>query len=353
MSALAFASLAHAQTTPAKENEKPAAASPKAEAKPAIPSREAAFATEATVIATGLSFAEGPLLLAAGKDAAASPARLLMCDLGGDALFSTTQLTTTQTPATVEKLLAPSGRAAGATLDNEGHLLLARFSGSIARSSKPLASLTKDEAITLEEVVASAEPMGGGAPVKLGRCNDLIVTPWGDIFFTDFGGRANKDDPQAKVSKGLFRLTSVDGKQTAICVDDQYKAANGLAFDASRNTLYVADFGASLVIAYTLNKDAPVPTSRRVFADLSTMRHAGGGQVDGMKVDAATGNLLTTGPGGIWAIAPDGTLLSLLPIRGASNIAIGEGRTIYITAGADVLTAELGVAKDPAMPARK
>jgi gluconolactonase len=107
------------------------------------------------------------------------------------------------------------------------------------------------------------------------------------------------------------------------------------------------------VIAYTLNKDAPVPTSRRVFADLSTMRHAGGGQVDGMKVDAATGNLLTTGPGGIWAIAPDGTLLSLLPIRGASNIAIGEGRTIYITAGADVLTAELGVAKDPAMPARK
>jgi sugar lactone lactonase YvrE len=131
-----------------------------------------------------------------------------MCDLGGDALFSTTQLTTTQTPATVEKLLAPSGRAAGATLDNEGHLLLARFSGSIARSSKPLASLTKDEAITLEEVVASAEPMGGGAPVKLGRCNDLIVTPWGDIFFTDFGGRANKDELMASKPQSALMIST-------------------------------------------------------------------------------------------------------------------------------------------------
>lgn len=332
-------------TTPAKQPtkqvENPADKQP-------LPSREAAFMTEATVIATGLKFAEGPLLVAATKDAGPM---LLICDLGGNALMKVTQLAEAASPEKAQELLSPSGSAAGSTLDAKGRLLLARFNGSIARSTKPLAELAKDEAIVLEDLVSNATPLNAAEksePMKLGRCNDIVVTPWGDAYFTDFGGRANKDDKNAKASKGLFRLTSKDSTHAATCVDDAFKAANGIAYDAKTNTLYVADYGATLVYAYDLSPDSPVPSNRRVFADLSTMKHAGGGMVDGMKVDSSTGNLLTTGPGGIWCIKPNGknagTFVALLPVKAASNIAIGTGREIFITAGDQVLRAELNAA---------
>jgi sugar lactone lactonase YvrE len=55
------------------------------------------------------------------------------------------------------------------------------------------------------------------------------------------------------------------------------------------------------------------------------------------------GTILSTGPGAIYAISPDGKILGMLPIEGASNLAVGgaDGRTLLITAGGQVMAARL------------
>jgi gluconolactonase len=244
-------------------------------------------------------------------------------------------------------------------------LLLARFSGDIARSAQPVSATADAAAPEMSPLVASAlqlavateasdqasdktsnktsnktsdKPADASTAIKLGRCNDLVVLPWGDIAFTDFGSR-----DKAAPSKGLFLLRREAGAEArATCVDPEFKAANGLAFDAARGVLYVADYGAAQIIAYDLGDASRTPTNRRIFAGLADARrqHKLQGMVDGMKVDPATGNLLTTGPGGIWVLSPDGERLALLPIEGASNLAI-DGKVVYITAGTGVWRAEL------------
>lgn len=323
-------------------------------APPALPSWESMFTGLPNQLATGLRFAEGPLVL---RDADGQASALLICDLGAGALFRVSPMAIADQPHEAKKWLEASGAAAGAALDAEGHLLLARFSGDIARSVQPVSAAADAAAPELSPLVASAlphaaateasdqasdqasdKPADASTAIKLGRCNDLVVLPWGDIAFTDFGSR-----DKAAPSKGLFLLRREAGaEEQATCVDPEFKAANGLAFDAARGVLYVADYGAAQIIAYDLSDANRTPTNRRIFAGLADARrqHKLQGMVDGMKVDPATGNLLTTGPGGIWVLSPDGERLALLPVEGASNLAI-DGKVVYITAGTGVWRAEL------------
>ena len=74
----------------------------------------------------------------------------------------------------------------------------------------------------------------------------------------------------------------------------------------------------------------------RVFAQFDESQ--GVGRPDGMKVDTE-GHLYTTGPGGLWILAPDGTILAQLrfPERTA-NCAWGDPdrRSLYVTASTSV-----------------
>jgi sugar lactone lactonase YvrE len=333
-----------------------------------LPGWESQFVAPATQLATGLRFAEGPLVL---RDASGTHAALLVCDLGGSSLHTVAPLPPAEPPLDKPlpsiKWLDQSQAAAGAALDAQGHLLLARFAGDIARSDAPLDWSEGAAPPVMRPIVESAQPIATGEQasesVKLGRCNDLVVLPWGDVLFTDFGSR-----DKAKPSKGLFvaKVTSEDAGDAlaasatgfvAQCIDSDYKAANGLAFDAVRGVLYVADYGAAQVIAYDLSDADRTPSNRRVFANFADVRqsHKLQGMVDGMKVDDATGNLLTTGPGGVWVLSSAGQRLALLPLEGASNLAIGGGvtaegkvgvRDVFITAGTGVWRAQLKALAD-------
>jgi gluconolactonase len=85
-------------------------------------------------------------------------------------------------------------------------------------------------------------------------------------------------------------------------------------------------------------------TNRRVFVDMTADKRPG--TPDGMKVDER-GNLYTTGPAGIWVVAPDGKHLGILTFPEApANLAFGDadGKTLYVTARTSLYRIRLNVA---------
>jgi gluconolactonase len=130
---------------------------------------------------------------------------------------------------------------------------------------------------------------------------------------------------------GVFRLGK-DGKLTLLTKD--MTRPNGIALSPDEKTLYVAqsDPKAAIWMAYPLNSDGTIGTSR-VFADVTPMMGKMPGSPDGMKVDTQ-GNLFASGPGGIHVYSPDGKRLGRIDTGEASaNVAWGDdGSTLYITA---------------------
>lgn len=280
--------------------------------------------TPATVTDT-LTFAEGPLW---------HDGRLFVCDLAGDTVYTISPREVD--PATPEKeawsapveFRKPSSRAAGSAVDANGRLLLAHFAGSVTRTEK-------DGTVT---TIASEVPVGGEQR-PLARCNDLAVHADGTIFFTDFGKKGSE-------SKGLF---CIKPEGTVAQLDADFGAANGVALAPDGKTLYVADYGKNQVIAMDVGAAGTV-SNRRVFVDLSADKSPG--RCDGLKVHPL-GRVFTTGPGGIWVIAADGTPITRLEIEGgASNLCFGgpTGNSVFITTGSRVLSVELATVLAPTSP---
>jgi gluconolactonase len=257
-------------------------------------------AAELTLVADGCTFTEGPLW---------REAKLFFCDLAGDAIY------TVVPGGKKEVFRKPASRPAGLATDPQGRLLTAHFAGLVTRTEK-------------DGTVATIAEKAGEE--KLAKCNDLAVRPDGVIYFTDFGGRNSK-------SKGLFRI---DAAGAVSSLDADYQAANGVALSPDHKTLYVNDYGKQLVIAYDVGADGGV-SNRRVFADFS--KETAEGRCDGIKV-APDGRVITTAPGGVWVLTPDGKRVTLLQhAEGASNVALGgeDGRTLFITRADCVWSARL------------
>jgi gluconolactonase len=250
--------------------------------------------------ATGFRFAEGPLWMGD---------RLLVCDLGGDAMY------TIQPGKEKEVYRQPSDSAAGAARDMKGRLYVTHFRGKLTRQEKG------------KEAEVVAEACGD---VKFNRLNDVAIRSDGVVYFTDFGG------PDG--SKGLFMYKEgKDGKGAVTLLDADYAQANGVCLSPSENVLYVAEMGKNRIKSYTIKPDGTLSDSR-VFADLSSYKARG--RTDGLKCDPV-GNVWTTGPGGVFILGGLGDVLGHLAVSPApSNLAFGgpEGHTLFITAGTKVLS---------------
>ncbi len=258
--------------------------------------------TEPQIVASGLEFAEGPLWW---------NNRLLVCDLGDDTMY--TVVPQDGAEAELVEFRKPSDRAAGAALDIDGNLIAAHFAGHLTRTA------------TDGTVQIIADRRGDA---KFGKCNDLVCHPSGVIFFTDFGG---------KNSKGVFALAK-DGVVSQVA--DDYYAANGVALSPDHRRLYAADYGNWNIKGYDVDADGNATNGRDI---ISLKGETGKGRVDGLKV-APSGHILSTGPGGIWVITPEGEKHSRLAIAdGASNLALGgpDGKTVFITSGKTVLSVKL------------
>ena len=114
---------------------------------------------------------------------------------------------------------------------------------------------------------------------------------------------------------------------------------NGLAFSPDQRWLYVAnsDPAAAQWWRFAVQADGSLATGE-LFADATDAVSSQPGLPDGLKV-LPSGQILATGPGGIWVFSASGQQLGLLQLPvAAANLALSEDRQyLYITASSYLL----------------
>ncbi len=167
---------------------------------------------------------------------------------------------------------------------------------------------------------------------RLNSPNDLVFKSNGDLYFTDppFGLPGTFDDPNKELEyQGIYRFSK---KGTLTLLSKELTGPNGIVFSPDERQLYVSDPILSGWFVFDVKEDGSL-ANKRVLLDGRSLVKNGPGGPDGMKVDRR-GNIFGAGPGGLYIIAPDASILGRfhfgVPV---GNCAWGEdGSTLFITA---------------------
>lgn len=168
---------------------------------------------------------------------------------------------------------------------------------------------------------------------RLNGPNDLVVKSDGSIYFSDMGsqlrGGAAKSPDREIDFQGAFRLKP-DGTLQVI----SRTLTNGVAFSPDEKHFYTTGAGGGIT-RHDVQADGSIANGAlNVDMRNQTLK----GNADGVRVDRY-GYLFSSGPGGVWISAPDGTHIGTIytPDRNASenttSVAFGDsdGRGLYIT----------------------
>ena len=242
----------------------------------------------------------------------------------------------------------PESGSNGMTLDAQGRLTAA---GHAQRDVYRLESLSPTAQIT---ILAD-----GYQGKKLNSPNDLVYRSDGSLYFTDppYGLRTQKDTDAEKELKvnGVYRIpdalkqksdTQSARSELQLLISDLPRP-NGIAFSPDEKFLYVNNSEPKKIwMRYRVQPDGSL-TDAKLFYDATS--DARPGAPDGMKVDE-TGNVYSTGPGGIWIFSPKGKPLGtiVMPEKSA-NVAWGgpDRKTLYITASTSIYRIHLMIAGAP------
>jgi gluconolactonase len=204
----------------------------------------------------------------------------------------------------------------GLALDPQGRLVIATFAGRSIDRIEPNGTRT-----------VLADSYDGK---RFNGTNDVVVKKDGAIYFTDMFGSlrlGDKDPALGLPYQAVFMLR--DGKVTRLT--DDIPATNGLAFSPDETVFYANGSRNKYIRRYDVKPDGTLANSRMLI-DMSG--DPAPGITDGMKVDSK-GNIYSTGPGGIWVIAPDGKHLGTIRTpETITNLAFGDAdkKTLYLTA---------------------
>jgi sugar lactone lactonase YvrE len=233
-------------------------------------------------IASGFRWAEGPVWLPDQQV-------LRFSDVVGNTIYQWDETNGTGV------FRQPSGMANGNTIDSQGRLL------TCEHATRRVTRTEKDGT-----VVSIASHYSGK---QLNSPNDIVVRSDGTIYFTDppFGLNDTWGVPgtQQLDFQGVFRITR-EGELHLEAKD--IKTPNGLALSPNEQKLYVADTEKQQILVFSVSPDGSL-RDERIFTRLD--ESLGYGWPDGLKTDVL-GNVYTTGPGGIWIIADDGTALGVI-----------------------------------------
>ena len=174
---------------------------------------------------------------------------------------------------------------------------------------------------------------------RLNSPNDVIVTPNGEVYFTDPPWSVAREDRELQV-RGVYRVDP-DGQVTL--VSGKQRFPNGLALSPDGRLLYVSNSvppAEQCIYVYDRQPDGSLGPGRRFAAMLSEAEEEG--VPDGMKVDAM-GNIFCTGPGGIWVFRPGGELMGkIVAPEIPANCAFSRtGETLYLTARTSLYAADV------------
>lgn len=283
-------------------------------------------------IATGLTWAEGPLWIEAKK-------MLLCSDVKMDKIYKWTE------EDGLSVYIEPSGFTGDTTdsrekgsngliLNSNGELVMCQHGNrQIAKMRSSLDAPASD----FVTVVDNYEDKKFNSP------NDLIYDSKGNLYFTDppFGlSEAMMDDPKKELDyQGIFKYTT-DGR--LILMSSEVSRPNGLALSPNEKRLYVAntDEREAQWLSFDVMTDTLI--NKVVIHDATALIGKEVGFPDGVKVDS-NGNIFTAGPGGIWVFSDTFELLGKIKSGyWSSNCNFnGDYSTLYITADDHLLRVNL------------
>jgi sugar lactone lactonase YvrE len=165
---------------------------------------------------------------------------------------------------------------------------------------------------------------------KLNAPNDVVTHSNGDIYFTNPEGRISGDEAEIGYS-GVYRA-STNGETSEVCAG--MNLPNGLAFSPDESLLYVSNTRPDpKLYVYEMQPDGAA-VNGRTFAEMPLINgDEKNGVPDGLKVDSQ-GKIFCTGPGGIWVWEQSGGLLGVMKFpEVTTNLAWGDSdlRTMYVT----------------------
>lgn len=262
------------------------------------------------VVATGLGVPEGPFVHADGSVTFTEQVRGRISRWDGRGGAEVVAVTGG----------APNSHVAGP----DGVLHVCQNGGVVGawRSPDPLTPalqlVTADGSVHLLATTAAGEPLR--AP------NDLVLTPAGDVLFTDPG---HPFDPVVRGAPGrLLRLPAGGTGDAELLLEVGATYCNGLALEPGGSLVWVESYGRHVC---RLAGGYDRPGAARV--ELATLPE--GHVPDGLAV-AADGRLFvaTCGSHGVTVVAPDGEVLDHLLLDGdanATNCAFDAEGALWVT----------------------
>jgi gluconolactonase len=260
---------------------------------------------DGTLLASGLGFPEGPVVMPDGS--------IVICDGNTGELLRWAD-------GAMSRFADTGGSPWGAILGSDGAIYLTQggnVPGAPDQSAVPGIQRVRADG-TVEQLSSSlaGHPLAGP--------NDLAFGPDGRLWFTDSGTEG--DDRYAEQQPGrLYVLDSSGGGELVIERPGVYP--NGIAFDAQGRLYWTESMGHRVCRL----EDGKATT----FAQLSD-----GHVPDGMAF-AADGRLFvcTTISGGLTVLSPNGDVLEEITIGECATNCIFDGPTLWVTA---TKVAELG-----------
>lgn len=278
-----------------------------------------------TVIAKGLAFPEGPIVLSDGS--------LLVVEI------SSGKLTKILSNGLVEVVCELGGGPNGAAIGPDGKVYICNNGGfewvpaydSLVPGG-PAANYTGGSIQTVDLQTGHCETIYTHCgDVLLKAPNDIVFDRSGGFWFTDYGQRRLRSE-----DIGSVFYARADGSE----ITEQIfpiSHANGIALSPDETALYVAETIEGRVRKYDIKSPGVAIVPEGLFNPESVIYGAPGFDLfDSMAVEE-NGNLCvaTLPRGGITVISPDGALIEFvkLPDSGVTNIAFGgdDMRTAYIT----------------------
>ena len=139
--------------------------------------------------------------------------------------------------------------------------------------------------------------------IPINGSNDVIVDSKGRIYFSDPIPSPPRELPEPKMGHPSTFMYDVD-KDEMILIDKTLDRPNGLALSPDEKYLYI-----DCTTTSTVHRVDIQSLEMELFVQFD--ESYGPGRCDGMRVDKE-GNLYVTGPGGVWLVAADATILGLI-----------------------------------------